>query len=111
MRKGANSEWQMETSALFAIRHSLISQLEQLYRIGASDRSPIRFADLGMVEPVGSVAEILERIIDRVHDAVCSDLGDRVDQRGCAEMARGRDVTIGSDKVRQALVWGVFVGS
>jgi hypothetical protein len=40
-----------------------------------------------MVEPIGGVAEILERIVNRKHHPLHPDLGDRIDQRRRAEMA------------------------
>src|ERR1700730_16319532 len=59
---------------------------EQRDRVGSADDFALRLADLGMIEPVGGIAEILERIIDGKHDALGPDLRNRVDQCGRTEM-------------------------
>src|SRR5262245_33167188 len=84
-------------------------QLEQLERIGASDLAAVGLADLRVVEPAGGVAEILERVIDREHHAIDADLSHRIDQRGRAEMARGREMEIVAEIMRHPLLRRVFV--
>ena len=78
---------------------SLNSSIALVRPILRRSASPIS----ALVEPVGGVAEILERIIDREHDPVGADLRDRVEQRGRAEVAGGGDVEIGAEIVRHAL--------
>ena len=62
-----------------------------------------------MIEPVGGVAEILERIVDGEHDPLRADLRDRVDQRRRAEVPRGREIKIGPEVIRNRLARRVFV--
>ena len=49
--------------------------LKSFIAFAAPDLATIAFADLRPVEPVGGVAEILERIVNRKHDALDADLG------------------------------------
>ena len=84
-------------------------QLEQLHRIGAADLEAVGLADVRVVEPLGGLAEILERIVDREHDPVGAELGDRVEHRGRAEVARRGDVKVGAEIIRHALLRRVFV--
>ena len=53
----------------------------------STDGFALSLADLGMIEPIGGIAEILERVIDGKHDAFGPDLRNRVDQCWRTEMS------------------------
>src|SRR5262245_3746871 len=62
-----------------------------------------------MIEPVGAVAEVLEWVVDGEHDPLRPDLGYGVDQRGRAEVARGRDIKIRPEVIRNWFARRIFV--
>ena len=63
----------------------------------------------GLVEPLGGLAHVFERVVHREHDPVDAQLRHSVEHGGRAEMARRGDVEIGAEIVRDRFARGVFV--
>src|SRR5580704_10790625 len=69
-------------------------EAEQLPCVAAANFEAIWFADGGVIEPVGCLGHVLERIINRIQNVVGSDFHNYVSERMHAEVAASRDVEI-----------------